>query len=83
MPATACSPRPSTTASAITAATFRALEMSDHIETQAEIQEELEELGIDNDSTGAPDVMLSGTLIKVIAALLAALLLAGALLLVF
>jgi len=57
--------------------------MSNHIETQAEIQEELEELGIDNDSTGAPDVMLSGTLIKVIAALLAALLLAGALLLVF
>jgi hypothetical protein len=57
--------------------------MSDHLETQAEIQEELEELGVDNDSTGAPDVMMSGTLIRVIAAVLAALLLAGALLLVF
>jgi hypothetical protein len=57
--------------------------MSDHVETEAEIQEEMAELGIDNDSTGTPDVMMSGALIRVIAAVLAALLLAGALLLVF
>jgi hypothetical protein len=57
--------------------------MSDHIETPEEIQEEMKELGIDNDATGAPDVMMSGTVIRVIAAVLVLLLLAGALLLVF
>jgi hypothetical protein len=57
--------------------------MSTKPETEAEIQEEMRELGIDNDATGRPDVMLSGTLIRVIAAVLAVLMLAGAVLLVF
>jgi hypothetical protein len=57
--------------------------MSTEPETEAEIQEEMRELGIDNDATGRPDVMLSGTLIRVIAAVLAVLMLAGAVLLVF
>ncbi len=57
--------------------------MSTEPETEAEIQEEMRELGIDNSATGRPDVMLSGTLIRVIAAVLAVLMLAGAVLLVF
>ncbi len=57
--------------------------MSNKPETEAEIQEEMRELGIDNDSTGPPDVMMSGNVVRVIAAVLAALMLAGAILLVF
>lgn len=57
--------------------------MSTEPETEAEIQVEMRELGIDNDATGRPDVMLSGTLIRAIAAVLAVLMLAGAVLLVF
>jgi len=57
--------------------------MSDEPETEAEIQQEMRELGIDNESTGSPDVMMSGNVVRVIAALLAVLMLAGAVLLVF
>ncbi len=57
--------------------------MSNEPETEAEIQEEMRELGIDNDATGSPDVMLSGNLVRVIAAVLAGLMLVGAVLLVF
>jgi hypothetical protein len=52
-------------------------------ETESEIQQEMKELGIDNEATGSPDVMLSGTLIRVIAGVLVLLLFAGAILLVF
>jgi hypothetical protein len=57
--------------------------MSNQPETEEEIQEEMRELGIDNDATGSPDVMMSGTVVRAIAVVLAALMLAGALLLVF
>ena len=57
--------------------------MSNEPETEAEIQEEMRELGIDNEATGSPDVMLSGNLVRVIAAVLAGLMLVGAVLLVF
>ncbi len=50
---------------------------------EAEIQEEMRELGIDNEATGSPDVLLSGNLVRVVAAVLAAIMLAGAVLLVF
>lgn len=52
-------------------------------ETEAEIQEEMRELGVDNDASGAPDVVMSGTLIRVVAASLVVLLVAGLILLVF
>jgi hypothetical protein len=52
-------------------------------ETESEIQQEMKELGIDNEATGSPDVMLSGTLIRVVAGVLVLLLFAGAILLVF
>ena len=45
--------------------------MSDEPETEAEIQQEMRELGIDNEATGSPDVMMSGNVVRVIAALLA------------
>jgi hypothetical protein len=57
--------------------------MSNRPETEEEIKEEMRELGIDNDATGSPDVMMSGTVVRAIAVVLAALMLAGALLLVF
>jgi len=57
--------------------------MSNEPETEAEIQEEMRELGIDNDATGSPDVMMSGNVVRAIAAVLAVLMLAGAVLLVF
>ncbi len=57
--------------------------MSNEPETEAEIQQEMRELGIDNEATGSPDVMMSGNVVRVIAALLAVLMLAGAVLLVF
>ncbi len=57
--------------------------MNEEPETEAEIQQEMRELGIDNEATGSPDVMMSGNVVRVIAALLAALMLAGAILLVF
>jgi hypothetical protein len=57
--------------------------MENRPETEAEIQEEMRELGIDNDATGSPDVMMSGTMIRVVAGVLVLLMLAGAILLVF
>jgi len=57
--------------------------MSDHMETPEEIQEEMKELGIDNDATGEPDLFISGPLLKVAAAVLAVILVIGALYLVF
>jgi hypothetical protein len=55
----------------------------DHVETPEEIKDEMEELGIDNEATGSPDLFISGPALKVGAGLLAALLVIGALLLVF
>ncbi len=52
-------------------------------ETEAEIQEEMKELGVDNDATGKPELFLSQVMIKVIAGLFIVLMLAGLLLLVF
>ena len=52
-------------------------------ETEAEIQKEMEELGVDNDATGKPELFLSQVMIKVIAGLFIVLMLAGLLLLVF
>jgi hypothetical protein len=57
--------------------------MENRPETEAEIQDEMRELGIDNDATGSPDVMMSGTMIRVVAGVLVLLMLAGAILLVF
>jgi len=57
--------------------------MENRPETEEEIQEEMRELGIDNDATGSPDVMMSGNVVRVVAAVLVLLMLAGALLLVF
>lgn len=52
-------------------------------ETEQEIAEEMKELGIDNDATGTPDVLLSGQTVRVIAGLLAVVLVLGLVLLVF
>jgi len=57
--------------------------MDNRPETEAEIQEEMRELGVDNEATGSPDVMMSGTVLRVVAAVLVLLMLAGAVLLVF
>ncbi len=57
--------------------------MSNQPETPEEIQEEMRELGIDNDATGSPDLFISGPTVKVIAGVLVVLLVAGLLLLVF
>ena len=55
----------------------------DHVETPQEIQEEMEELGVDNNATGTPEVFASGPALKVGAGVLVLVLVAGALLLVF
>jgi hypothetical protein len=57
--------------------------MSDHLETEQEIQQEMEELGIDNHAEGRPDVLMSGAVIRATVAVLLILLVAGSLLLVF
>lgn len=57
--------------------------MENRPETEAEIQEEMRELGVDNEATGSPDVMMSGTVLRVVAVILVVLMLAGAVLLVF
>jgi len=57
--------------------------MSNQPETPEEIQEEMKELGIDNDATGTPDLFISGPVLKVIAGILVLLLLVGLLTLVF
>ena len=43
----------------------------------------MKELGVDNDATGRPDVLLSGQTVKVIAGILAVLLVLGLVLMVF
>lgn len=57
--------------------------MDNRPETEAEIQEEMQELGIDNEATGSADVMMSGKVVQVVAVVLVVLLVAGAALLVF
>ncbi|HTU15952.1 MAG TPA: hypothetical protein VMF31_12230 [Solirubrobacterales bacterium] len=57
--------------------------MSNQPETPEEIQDEMRELGIDNDATGSPDLFISGPAVKVGAGILVALLVFGALVLVF
>ena len=52
-------------------------------ETEQEIAEEMKELGVDNDATGAPDVFMSGAVVKVVAVVLVVLLVLGLLVLVF
>ena len=53
------------------------------VESEDEIREEMEELGIDNHAEGKPDVLMSGPMIQVTVIVLVVLLVAGALLLVF
>lgn len=57
--------------------------MSDRLETQQEIQEELDELGIDNDATGSPDLFVSGPMLKVGTGVLLVLLVLGTWWLIF
>ena len=57
--------------------------MSDHLQTEEEIREEMEELGVSNDTTGSPDVLMSGPVIQVTVIILVVLLVLGALFLVF
>lgn len=52
-------------------------------ETEQEIAEEMKELGVDNDATGTPDVLMSGALVRVVAVVLVVLLVLGLLVLVF
>ncbi|MBK8294629.1 MAG: hypothetical protein IPK93_07595 [Solirubrobacterales bacterium] len=54
-----------------------------HVETPEEIQEEMEELGIDNEATGSPDIFISGPALKVGAGILAVLLVVGLVTLIF
>ncbi|MCB8915389.1 MAG: hypothetical protein H6532_06120 [Thermoleophilales bacterium] len=53
------------------------------VESEEEIQKEMEELGVSNDATGSPDVLMSGPMIQVTVIILVVLLVAGALFLVF
>lgn len=53
------------------------------VETQEEIQKEMEELGVSNDAEGSPDVLMSGPMIQVTVIILVVLLVLGALFLVF
>lgn len=55
----------------------------DQVETQEEIKDELEELGVDNEATGSPDLFISGQAVRVGAAVLVLLLLVGVITLVF
>lgn len=57
--------------------------MSNHVETEEEIREEMEELGVSNDAEGKPDVLMSGPMIQATVIILVVLLVLGALLLVF
>ena len=57
--------------------------MRNEPETPEEIQEEMRELGIDNDATGKPDLFISGPAVKVGAGILVALLVFGLVVLVF
>lgn len=53
------------------------------VETEEEIRQEMEELGVSNDATGKPDVLMSGPMIRVVVILLVVLLVLGMLFLVF
>ena len=53
------------------------------VETQEEIQKEMEELGVSNDVEGSPDVLMSGPVIQVTVIILVVLLVLGALFLVW
>lgn len=53
------------------------------VESQEEIQKEMEELGVSNDAEGRPDVLMSGPMIQVTVIVLVVLLVLGALFLVF
>lgn len=53
------------------------------VESEEEIREEMEELGVSNDTTGSPDVLMSGPVIQVTVIILVVLLVLGALFLVF
>lgn len=55
----------------------------DHVETAEEIKEEMEELGIDNEATGPPDLFIAGPVLNVGAAILAVLLVVGLVKLIF
>lgn len=57
--------------------------MTNRPETEAEIKEEMEELGIDNNATGTPDLFISGPLLKAAAIILVLLIVAGLLILIF
>lgn len=57
--------------------------MSNHVETEEEIREEMEELGVSNDAEGSPDVLMSGPVLQVTVIILVLLLVAGSLLLIF
>lgn len=57
--------------------------MSDHLETEQEIQQEMEELGIDNQAEGKPNVLMSGPMFQATVIILVLLLVAGSLLLLF
>lgn len=57
--------------------------MTDHVETEEEIRQEMEELGVSNDTDGPPNVTMSGPVLQITAAVLVVLLVAGALFLVF
>jgi hypothetical protein len=57
--------------------------MSDHRETEAEVKEEMEELGIDNEATGSPDLFMNGVVVQVVAIMLVVLLVGGLIFLVF
>jgi hypothetical protein len=57
--------------------------MSSRPESEEEIREELKELGVDNEATGSPDILMSGAAVRAIALVLVVLLVAGAVLLVF
>ncbi|MBK5111564.1 MAG: hypothetical protein JJE10_09455 [Thermoleophilia bacterium] len=57
--------------------------MSDHLETEAEVQEEMEELGIDNDATGSPDLFMNAVVVRVVAIILVVALVGALVLLIF
>lgn len=57
--------------------------MSDRLESEQDIQREMEEYGISNDGDGRPDVLMSGPVLQVTALVLVLILIAGGLFLIF
>lgn len=57
--------------------------MSNSPQPESDIEKELEELGIDNDATGSPDVVMTRATVQVTALVLVALIAGGAILLIF